>query len=85
VHPPAFAALFLALLQAPHRDERGAPRRLRRQAPGEVGVDQLLEVALQLFVQLLVERSAAEERPHAHREHVCPTIERHGVTSSRMD
>ena len=56
------ATLLLALLEAAHRLERGQPRLAGRHAAGEVVIDLAFEVIPELFVELVFDRVAHEER-----------------------
>jgi hypothetical protein len=49
---------------------------------GPEGFDLVIEMPPQLLVQIAIERGAAEERPHPHREDVEPAVERHVLTCS---
>ena len=75
---PGVAAFLLALLDSVHRTERRQPRVSRGETFRDVLVGQPLDVKLELFVELVLDAIAAEERsqPQGHGH-----VSGHGVQS----
>ena len=80
--PSRVAHVFLALLEAVHRAQRGEPRLLPREAGGDAFLDLVFEMQAKLLGHFVLDLRAPENRLEAQRDGVEQTLDVHDPWTS---